>query len=66
MDNEITSASYAVYKNKGVFALFLGSGISRSAGIPTGWDVVLKLIKEIAILKNEECLPTPEQQLFGE
>ena len=68
MDTEIASASYSVYNNKGVYVLFLGSGVSRSAGIPTGWEVILKLIKQIAILNNEECLPTPEEwykQKFG-
>jgi hypothetical protein len=38
--NEIL-ISNSIYSNKGVFALLLGSGISRSAGIPTGWEVVL-------------------------
>ena len=39
---------------KGGCALLLGSGISKSAGIPTGWDVVLDLIRRVAILEEEE------------
>ena len=32
----------------GVYALLLGSGVSRSAGIPTGWDVVLDLVRKLS------------------
>jgi len=33
---------------KGIYAVLLGSGISRSAGIPTGWDIVEDLIERVA------------------
>ncbi|MBP2643956.1 MAG: sirT4 [Firmicutes bacterium] len=39
---------------KGGYALLLGSGISRSAGIPTGWDIVIDLIKQLAVLLGEK------------
>lgn len=48
----ITKISFSIYENKGVYALLLGSGISRSAEIPTGWDITLNLIERIA--KAEE------------
>jgi len=44
----ITKISFSIYENKGVYALLLGSGISRSAGIPTGWEITLDLIKRVA------------------
>ncbi len=44
----ITKISFSIYENKGVYALLLGSGISKSAGIPTGWDITLSLIERIA------------------
>ena len=44
----ITKISFSIYENKGVYALLLGSGISKSAGIPTGWDITLDLIERIA------------------
>ncbi|ERI95267.1 hypothetical protein HMPREF1982_00408 [Clostridiales bacterium oral taxon 876 str. F0540] len=50
-----------MYSNKGVYALLLGSGISRSAGIPTGWEVVLDLIKGIAKIKGEDYGNSPEE-----
>lgn len=49
----------SVQKNKGVYALLLGSGVSRSAEVPTGWDVVLDLIRQVARVDNENCEPDP-------
>lgn len=48
----------------GGYALLLGSGISRSAGIPTGWDIVLDLISQLATLLNEEIDSSPEQWYY--
>jgi SIR2-like domain len=38
----------------GTFALLLGSGISRAAQVPTGWDVVVALAKRVAVLESAE------------
>lgn len=59
--DSVLSLAYSFYSNKGVYALLLGSGISRSAGIPTGWEVVLDLIKGIAKIKGEDCGNSPEE-----
>jgi hypothetical protein len=32
----LTQLSFALFENKGVFAVLLGSGLSRAAEIPTG------------------------------
>jgi hypothetical protein len=37
-----------MHEQKGVYALLLGSGVSRSAQIPTGWEVVLDLASKLA------------------
>ena len=37
--DEITRLAMNIYSNKGVYALLLGSGISLSAGILSGWKV---------------------------
>jgi hypothetical protein len=50
----------SVHSNPGVYALLLGSGLSRSAGVPTGWEIVLDLIRKLALLKGEACEPDPE------
>jgi hypothetical protein len=69
MIEPIISLAFSMHANKGVYALLLGSGISRSAGIPTGWGVVEDLITRIARLRGEEPLPDPEtwfREKFGE
>jgi hypothetical protein len=43
-------AALSLHVNKGAFALLLGSGISRSAEIPTGWDIVIDLVRQLADL----------------
>jgi len=48
----LTQLAFSIYQNKGVFALLLGSGLSRGAGIPTGWEITLDLIHHIAVAKG--------------
>jgi hypothetical protein len=55
--------------NKGAYALLLGSGVSRSSRIPTGWEIVLGLIRKVATLSGEQCEPDPAAwyaEKFGE
>ena len=54
------SLAISVHKSPGVYALLLGSGISRSASIPTGWEIVLDLIQKVAILEGEDCSLQPD------
>lgn len=49
------------YQNKGAYALLLGTGVSRSAGIKTSWEIVLELIREIVHLREEDPEPSPEK-----
>jgi hypothetical protein len=51
----------AMFTNPGVYALLLGSGLSTAAGIPTGWSIVLDLIRRVAAAKDENCEPAPEK-----
>ena len=65
----ILSLAFSVHSNPGIYAVLLGSGISRAAGIPTGWDIILDLIKKLARLSGEPCEPDPEawyRAKFGE
>ncbi|MFZ5909608.1 MAG: SIR2 family protein [Chloroflexota bacterium] len=59
MIDPILSLAFSMHSNKGVYALLLGSGVSRSAGIPTGWEVTLDLIRKLAHLQGENCEPDP-------
>lgn len=62
MLDPLTSTTFAIHNGKGVYALMLGSGISRAANIPTGWEVTLDLIGRIAAMKSasEACHTDPE------
>lgn len=44
---KLTTLAFSMYSNKGAYALLLGSGISRSAHIPSGWEVEEKLIQKL-------------------
>ena len=45
---------------KGIYAVLLGSGISRAAGIPTGWDVTLDLVRRFARLSGADAGEQPD------
>jgi hypothetical protein len=69
MIDPMLSLAFSVHANKGVFALLLGSGVSRAAAIPTGWEIVLDLIRKLAHLQAEDCDPDPAawyRAAFGE
>ena len=48
----LTTLAFSMYTNKGAYALLLGAGISRSAHIPSGWEVESKLIEQVAATKG--------------
>jgi hypothetical protein len=50
----IIKLAFTMYSSPGVYALLLGSGISRDAGIPTGWEITLDLIRKIAVTEKTE------------
>lgn len=54
MPDSIVSLAFSVYSGKGVYAVLLGSGVSRSSGIPTGWEITLKLVEKLAVLSGAE------------
>lgn len=46
----ILNLAFTMHNNLGVYALLLGSGISRSSEIPTGWEItqdIVAMVKEI-------------------
>ena len=61
MIDPIHSLAFSIQANPGVYAVLLGSGVSRAAMIPTGWDITLDLIRKIADLSKENCEPDPEK-----
>lgn len=50
----LTQLSFSIYESKGVSALLLGSGLSRAAQIPTGWEITLDLVRRVALAQGVE------------
>ncbi len=49
----------AMAGDPGSYALLLGSGVSRAAGIPTAWEIVLDLIAKVAAAEGVEAGENP-------
>jgi hypothetical protein len=50
----IVSLSVAIAEAPGSYAFFLGSGVSRDAGVPTGGEVVWLAVGDLYRLENSE------------
>jgi hypothetical protein len=48
------SLAFSMSSNPGAYAVLLGSGVSRSAGIMTGWDIVIDLCAKLAHVQSED------------
>jgi hypothetical protein len=66
LQDPILRLAIALYHNKGAYALLLGSGVSRSAGIPTGWEIVLDLTRQVAASYGERCEAGEEVAWYAE
>ena len=42
-----TQLAFSMSENHGVYAVLLGSGVSRAAGIPTGWEITMELVRRV-------------------
>ncbi len=47
MIDPIHSLAFSMQANPGVYAVLVGSGVSRAANIPTGWEITLDLIRKL-------------------
>lgn len=62
------SLAFSLHSGPGTYALLLGSGVSRAAGVPTGWEVTLDLVRKLAAAQGESAAD-PEtwyQERFGQ
>ena len=50
--DKLITLSFAMYSNKGAYALFLGAGISRAAHIMAGWEIEEEMISRLGALKG--------------
>lgn len=65
MIDPLLSLVHSIQSNPGVYALLIGSGLSRSAGIPTGWEVTLDLVRRVAKLDGADSGSDPEGWYLG-
>jgi hypothetical protein len=63
MNNEdkIIQLAFSIYSNPGIYSLLIGSGVSRSAEIPTGWEIMFDLIRKIGVILGEQNIENPEK-----
>ena len=57
--NPLVALASSLHAGPRTFALLLGSGISTGAGVPSGWDVVLDLIRRYAVLQGDDASEDP-------
>lgn len=48
LDDPFLPLAVSLYSNPGAYAVLAGAGISRGAGLPTAWDIVVDLIAQMA------------------
>jgi SIR2-like domain len=53
MPDPLLSLAVAIHSGKGIYALLLGSGVSRSSGLPTGWEITQDLIRRLCHLQGD-------------
>jgi len=49
----VTSLAFAIQSQPGVYSALIGSGVSRSANIPTGWGITNELIRRLALAEGD-------------
>lgn len=49
-----------IHAQPGVYSVLLGSGVSRAAGIPTGWEIVTNLVREVAVAEDPDDVESHE------
>jgi len=60
INDPLLKLAFSLEASPGVYALLLGSGLSRDAGIPAGWDIVLDLIRRLAAMSGADPEPDPD------
>lgn len=63
-DKQISRITSSIYSNKGAYVFLLGSGISKMAGVPTGWDITVNLVKQLACQKKVKITDTEVEKWF--
>lgn len=61
MIDPLTSLAFSIQSQPGVYAVMVGSGVSRDAQIPTGWGIVEQLLRQLAATRDEEIDGDPAE-----
>jgi SIR2-like domain len=48
LDDPFLPLAFSLFSNPGAYAVLAGAGVSRGAGLPTAWDIVVDLIGQMA------------------
>ena len=48
IDDLFLPLAFSLFSNPGAYAVLAGAGVSRGAGLPTAWDIVVDLIDQMA------------------
>ncbi len=57
--DSMVSLASSIHAGPKTFALLIGSGVSASSGVPTGWHVTLELVRRLAVLRGEDAGDDP-------
>ena len=61
MIDPLDSLALSIQASPGVYSLLLGSGVSRAASIPTGWEITLDLVRKLAAASDQSAEPDLER-----
>ena len=61
--NPIIPLSYNLADGKKKYVLFCGAGVSKDAGIPTGWDILLETLKLIKTQEESENKENTDKEM---
>src|SRR5947209_601047 len=48
IDDPFLPLAFSLFSNPGAYTVFAGAGVSKGAGLPTAWDIVVDLVSQIA------------------
>ncbi len=61
MIDPVDSLAFSIQRNPGAYALLLGSGVSSAAGVLTGREITLVLVRELVLVSGQTATPDLER-----
>jgi NAD-dependent SIR2 family protein deacetylase len=61
--NKLIPLSYNLANGKKKYVLFCGAGVSKDAGIPTGWDILLETLRHIRAQRDGESKEYTDKEM---